>query len=190
MRRISTARWRSDLGVSDRWPAKGFRLWTKGAIVAALCLAGCGAALPPTIEGRASVIDGDTLEVHGQRVRLWGVDAPESRQSCRLGGRDVACGRIAANRLDQFLDGRPVACFEQDTDRYGRMVARCEVAGDDLGAWLVGQGLAVRYARYAGLAYRTEEAKARRAARGVWAGEFQLPEDWRKEQRRGRASAE
>jgi endonuclease YncB( thermonuclease family) len=154
-------------------------------IPALLLLAACTPA-PPTVVGRASVIDGDTLEIHDRRIRLWGVDAPEGRQSCDgANGAAYRCGQTAANRLDAHLRDRVVVCFEEDTDRYGRMVARCEVDGEDVGAWLVGQGLAVRYARYAGDAYRNEEAAAKAAGAGVWAGPFTNPEDWRRAQRGG-----
>ena len=149
----------------------------------ALCvLTSACAPAEPTLQGRASVIDGDTLEIRGARVRVWGVDAPESRQQCWQAGADVACGRIAANRLDQYIDGRTVSCFEQDRDRYGRIVARCEVERADLGEWLVGEGLAIRYARYAGFASVVEETRARRDHKGVWAGVFENPEDWRRAQ--------
>lgn len=148
-------------------------------------LAACTPALP-TVMGRASVIDGDTLEIHGQRIRLWGVDAPEARQSCDdADGAAYACGRQSANRLDERLENKTVSCWLQDTDRYGRMVARCETDGADVGAWLVRQGHAVRYARYAGAAYLIEEVAARRDKAGIWAGSFTDPEDWRRERRGG-----
>jgi len=103
-------------------------------ILVLVLLAACTPAAP-TVMGRASVIDGDTLEIHDQRIRLWGVDAPEGRQSCDAAdGAVYACGRLSANRLDQHLQDKTVACFEEDTDRYGRMVARCEVDGEDVGA--------------------------------------------------------
>lgn len=154
-------------------------------IPALIALAGC-APTPPTVVGRASVIDGDTLEIHGRRIRLWGVDAPEGRQVCDdAHGSRYACGRLAANRLDERLQDKTVACFEEDVDRYGRMVARCEIHGVDLGAWLVRQGLAVRYAHYAGGAYVVEEAAARQERLGVWAGRFTAPEDWRRARRGG-----
>lgn len=149
-------------------------------------LSACAPA-PPTVMGRASVIDGDTVEIHGQRIRLWGVDAPEARQSCDDAiGVAYACGRLSANRLDQRLENKTVSCWLQDTDRYGRMVARCETDGEDVGAWLVRQGLAVRYARYAGTAYMIEEVAARRDKSGIWTGAFVNPEDWRRERRGGK----
>lgn len=155
-------------------------------VLAALATA-CAPA-PPTVQGRASVIDGDTLDLHGSRIRLWGVDAPESRQLCDTDAGPERCGQIAANRLDAHMANRSIDCFEQDVDRYGRMVARCEIGGEDLGGWLVSEGLAVRYERYAGLAYLAEEISARRARRGIWRGDFQTPEEWRRDQRTGPVS--
>jgi hypothetical protein len=61
--------------------------------------------------GQVSVIDGDTLDIHGPHIRLWGVDAPESSQLCR--GEDSSqfrCGAQAANDLDAFIARRPVNC--------------------------------------------------------------------------------
>src|SRR5436305_6538863 len=93
-----------------------------------------GDARADDIAGQANVIDGDTLEIHGQRIRLWGIDAPESSQLCR--GEDslqYRCGAKAANDLDAFIDARPLNCTPITTDRYGRTVATCSVAGADLG---------------------------------------------------------
>lgn len=154
------------------------------ALIPVLALLAACTPAPPTIVGRASVIDGDTLDIHDQRIRLWGVDAPEARQSCDgADGAAYACGRLSANRLDQHLQDKTVSCFEEDTDRYGRTVARCEVDGDDLGAWLVRQGYAVRYERYAGSAYVLEEGAARQNHAGIWAGAFTEPEEWRRAHR-------
>jgi endonuclease YncB( thermonuclease family) len=96
------------------------------------------------ITGRASVIDGDTIEIQGQRIRLWGVDAPESDQLCRgQGGNHYQCGQVASNRLDAFIAHRSVDCVEVDVDRFRRAVAVCTVAGVDLADWLVKNGLAL-----------------------------------------------
>jgi endonuclease YncB( thermonuclease family) len=93
------------------------------------------------LAGQASIVDGDTLEIHGTRIRLWGIDAPESSQLCR--GEDslqYRCGAKAANDLDAFVARRPVSCIPISHDRYGRTVASCSVAGADLAEWLVGNG--------------------------------------------------
>lgn len=161
------------------------RLMMRALILVVVAVAACTPP-PPDVVGRASVIDGDTLEIHDQRIRLWGVDAPEGRQSCDgADGMAYACGRLAANRLDQHLQDKTVSCFEEDTDRYGRLVARCEVDGDDVGTWLVREGLAIRYARYAGWTYVREEAAAKQNRAGLWAGRFTEPETWRRERRGG-----
>ncbi|MCA3700774.1 MAG: thermonuclease family protein [Brevundimonas sp.] len=135
------------------------------------------------LQGRATVIDGDTLELHGQRLRLWGIDAPESRQTCERGGETYRCGQVAANALDRHIAGRPVDCTERDRDRYGRVVVQCSVAGRDIGAWMVRRGYAIRYTAYAGMSYLPEEAAARLARRGLWSGSFDRPWEWRRQRR-------
>jgi Staphylococcal nuclease homologue len=83
-------------------------------------------SLSDDMTGQASIIDGDTLDIHGNRIRLWGVDAPESDQLCR--GEDslqYRCGARAANELDTFIAKRPVSCIPISLDQYGRTVATC-----------------------------------------------------------------
>ncbi len=89
------------------------------------------------------MIDGDTIEVHGQRIRLHGIDAPESRQLCRQDGKPWQCGKDAANALADKIARRPVTCEDLGRDRYKRIIATCAVAGEDLGAWMVANGLAL-----------------------------------------------
>src|SRR3981189_1578772 len=120
-----------------------------GATLAVLVLGSRPVALADGFVRRASVIDGDTLEIHGMRIRFWGVDAPESNQLCR--GEDslqYQCGAKAANDLDAFIARRPVNCLPITLDQYGRTVASCSVEGVDLGLWLVRNGLALDWPQY------------------------------------------
>lgn len=160
--------------------------------VLALVVALQSAAIPAPLVGRATVIDGDTLEIRGQRVRLWGIDAPESRQSCQRNGADYRCGAEAARYLDSLINDRPVTCTAQGRpDRWGRMVARCEVAADcepdegcktfrrDLGGWMVAGGWAVDFPRYSDGEHAEQQSDAELGRKGFWAGRFVLPWDWR-----------
>lgn len=136
-----------------------------------------------TIAGTASVIDGDTIEVHGERIRLSAIDAIESHQPCVLpGGRQWRCGRDAAIALSDLIGRAPVSCAVTDVDRYGRSVGVCTSAGKDIGAWMVENGWALAYRRY-GTEYVPAEARARKAGLGIWASEFEMPWDWRKKHR-------
>jgi endonuclease YncB( thermonuclease family) len=143
-----------------------------------------GAALAEIV-GRASVIDGDTIEIHGQRIRLHGIDAPEKGQPCfDASGKSYRCGQIAAMALDEFVGASPVTCRERDTDRYGRTVATCAVRGVDIQAWLVRNGHAFAYRRYSSDHVGAEQ-EAKNTKRGVWAGSAQPPWEWRKDHRGG-----
>ena len=95
------------------------------------------------LAGRASVVDGDTIEIHSQRIRLFGIDAPESKQSCEdADGHNYRCGQQAALALSDYIGQRTVACKPRADDRYGRIVAVCRIGGEDISAWLVWQGWA------------------------------------------------
>ena len=127
------------------------------------------------------MIDGDTLEIAGQRIRLHGIDAPERDQACRdADGRTWSCGRQATQELQALAERRVTACYGQDVDRYGRLVARCEVGGRDLASEIARRGLAVAYLRYS-WAYVLPQIEAWADARGIWAGDFETPEAWRRQ---------
>jgi endonuclease YncB( thermonuclease family) len=135
------------------------------------------------IAGRATVIDGDTIEIRGQRVRLFGIDSPESTQLCQAGQKPYRCGQQAALALADRIGERTVRCQERDTDRYGRVVAVCHVSGEDLDRWMVEQGWAVAFRKYS-IDYVDAENDAREAGRGIWQGEFELPWEWRAARRK------
>lgn len=127
------------------------------------------------LDGPVRVIDGDTLEISGERVRLFGIDAPERDQRCTdAAGRPWACGARATEALRDLTKGRAVRCSGEEQDRYGRLVARCAVAGRDLGAAMVRDGMAFAYRRYS-LDYVAEEGQAKAAKRGIWAGTAENP---------------
>nr|WP_246684426.1 thermonuclease family protein [Mesorhizobium sp. M5C.F.Ca.ET.164.01.1.1] len=130
------------------------------------------------------MIDGDTVEIAGQRIRFNGIDAPEGRQYCDdAKGFEYPCGRRAAAALDTFLAAsRPLHCTFVDRDRYGRLVGDCERAdGRGVQQWLVEQGLALDWPKYSSGIYASQQAAAKAAKRGIWAGTFQEPWDWRAE---------
>ena len=131
------------------------------------------------ITGTARVIDGDTIDVAGERIRLHGIDAPEARQTCIADERVWQCGKRATAALAAFIGGAPVSCRAQGEDRYGRTVAVCVVLGQDLGAWLVRNGWAIAYRRFS-LVYIGDETEARAAQAGIWRGAVVLPWEWRK----------
>jgi endonuclease YncB( thermonuclease family) len=134
------------------------------------------AVLAGDLVGQASVIDGDTLEIHGTRIRLWGIDAPESSQLCRdADSNPYRCGADAANDLDAFIARRPVSCTSVSEDQYGRTVATCSVGGADLGEWLVRSGLALDWPQYSKGRYHAAQRDADRSGRGMWVGSYVEP---------------
>lgn len=133
------------------------------------------------LEGRARLIDGDTIAIGGSVVRLHGIDAPERAQTCPGSGQVWPCGDWAREELGRMIGTDPVVCVVIETDRYGRAVARCRGRHGDLGAEMVLAGAAVAYRRYA-MTYVVEEETARRAQRGLWLGDaadLVMPWDWR-----------
>ena len=135
------------------------------------------------IAGRPAIIDGDSFEIGETGVRLFGVDAPEGRQSCTRAGSEWACGDEAARKLRSLIGDRTVSCTRRDVDTYGRIVAVCRSGSADLAAEMARSGFATAYRRYSN-DYVDEENEARAARRGIWAGEFESPEAYRRDDRR------
>ncbi|MAU54067.1 MAG: nuclease [Roseovarius sp.] len=138
------------------------------------------AGLAQGFGGTVRVIDGDTLDVGAVRVRLHGIDAPEIGQGCtNADGVAWDCGSWVAGQVRALIGGRRVRCETVTEDRYGRTVARCALAGQDLGRMLVAKGLALAFRRYS-MAYDLEEKGAAVAGRGIHAYRFARPEDHRR----------
>ena len=126
------------------------------------------------LAGRADIIDGDSIEIGGAKIRLYGIDAPELGQDCLdRSGATYACGRLAKRHLERVATGT-VTCEVVETDHYGRDVSICFAGDTDLGAAMVSAGWARAYLSYS-LRYASEEQAARRARRGLWDGEFDDP---------------
>ncbi|MFI0395394.1 thermonuclease family protein [Paracoccus jiaweipingae] len=148
-----------------------------------LCCVVPVAAVAADLSGRARVTDGDTLRLDmagGTAViRLFGIDAPEAAQTCQNSkGQDWTCGKAATQYLRGLVDGHRLRCTMLDTDRYGRIVARCFRGQQDIAAQMVLAGQAVAFRRYS-MDYVPPEDAARAKRRGIWAGKALRPKDWR-----------
>jgi endonuclease YncB( thermonuclease family) len=126
--------------------------------------------------------DGDSFSLGRERYRLYGIDAPELHQQCTdAQGRSWPCGTRARSELRRIIGTSPVECRTQSMDRYGRNIAVCHVAGRDLAEEMVRSGFAtVIDRRGAPNPYGAAQAEARAEKRGIWAGSFDTPSDWRR----------
>ena len=122
----------------------------------------CGAC-----SSRPALIDGDTIEIHGARVRIFRIDAPESDRLCHdAHSYQYRCGQKRSNALFDYIDRRPVECVEVDRDRYKRAVSVCTVGGTDIADWLVRNGLALDWPQYSKGGYAATLAEAKQEQRG------------------------
>lgn len=136
-------------------------------------------ALAQPLSGRANVVDGDTLVIGETHVRLSAIDAPETDQTCLdAKGSPYACGIVARDRLRTKINNSSVICIGEGEDQYGRSIATCRIGNEDLNKWLVAEGLALAYVQYSDR-YVADENGARTMRKGLWAGAFVAPWDWR-----------
>jgi len=129
-------------------------------------------------------IDGDTLRAgNGQEYRIFAIDAPELHQTCTdAKGKEWDCGRAAKRELTKLIGGGDVSCIEKATDKYGRNIAQCSAKGvPDVGEAMVLEGLAIDLGRQTNYTYAGAESTARAAGKGMWAGSFQRPGEWREQ---------
>lgn len=150
-------------------------------VVAALVIASSAVPKPvmgQVLSGPAIAVDGDTLVMADERIRLFGIDAPEGAQTCQRGGGPWACGRDAAALLADLVLGHSIDCEPQGRDDYGRIVARCSRGGSDLAATMVREGLAVALPRFTA-DYVGLEAKAKALRMALWGSSFEPPAAFR-----------
>ena len=153
--------------------------WFAAPIVLFALLALPAVVSAADITGTAKVREGDQVLIGNSRIRLGGIDAPSIDQLClNAKGERWTCGLAARDELTKFADGKNWTCHVRTTDRRGRIVARCEVSGDDVQKWLVQNGWALSYKQFSH-DYDAEEAVARDAKAGLWQGAFIAPWDWR-----------
>ena len=175
--------------VLDRWRTRKRRarrgppLWLPALLATILAVLWFeGGILPPVAADGSIVrpIDGDSLRVGGEEIRIAGFDAPEWGQICETGaGLPWPCGLMARRELARLVRTGGLECQRVGTDRYGRTLAHCRVAAGDVGAAMVKAGLGLR-SRQDPFRYGAEETDARIHARGVWQGPHQHPEDYRR----------
>jgi endonuclease YncB( thermonuclease family) len=154
-----------EYGAARRWSAIGAYVGVFLLVLAVAMCSGASRADNTVIAGVASVVDGDTIEIHGTRIRLSGIDAPEHDRRCG----SVRPGQQSALALDDLVRGHSLRCEVSGLDHYGRSVATCFVGNTDIGGVMVEQGQARDWPRYSHRAYAAQEQAARNAHRGVWA---------------------
>jgi endonuclease YncB( thermonuclease family) len=143
-----------------------------------LVLAFAAAPAAGAISGPATVTDGDSVEIGGQRIRLFGIDAPEATQTCDRAGVSWACGSAAADQLRGLIGDATLSCDGNELDDFGRLLAVCHVNGADLNKTLVAQGWATAFRKYSS-AYVADEERARAGRLGLWSSTFVPPEQYR-----------
>ncbi|WP_018996192.1 thermonuclease family protein [Hirschia maritima] len=131
------------------------------------------------ISGRAQVTDGDSLRIGDERIRLFGIDALEGKQTCNFSGDEWACGRSSRKALERAIGRNAVSCTVYDKDKYKRSVSICRVGETDLNEGQVRNGWAVAYTKYS-KKYASAEKDAHANQRGIWRSEFERPEDYRR----------
>ena len=142
--------------------------------------------------GNVAIIDGDTIKIRNQKIRLLGIDAPEINQTCKMSylkvnvlvlSKKYNCGKISKLKLKKFLEKKVVRCIYKSRDRYKRLIAECYVGNKNINAWMVRNGYAVAYRKYS-KKFIVMEAYAKKNRLGIWKGNFDMPEKWRKKNKK------
>jgi endonuclease YncB( thermonuclease family) len=136
------------------------------------------------LTGKPRIIDGDTIEMAGEHIRLHGIDTPEADQTCQKANEsEYRCGEMATFALANIIANHWITCKGETFDRYKRRVAVCYAGPYDINAKMVAKGWALAYRKYS-MDYVDEEDAARDQKLGIWQGEFVEPWEWRRGVRR------
>ena len=133
-----------------------------------------------TINGKPKIIDGDTIHIKSNKIRLHGIDAPETKQTCKINDEVWFCGKQSTKELKNLINKQEVKCITNDVDIYNRFVAICYVNEININQWMVKSGWAIAY-RYYSTDYIIEEKYARDNELGIWKSEFLKPYAYRKQ---------
>jgi len=136
--------------------------------------------LAKEIRGFAKITDGDTIKINNNKIRLHGIDTPETKQICSRNSKKYNCGKEATDALIYKINKNHVVCIVQDRlDKYKRYIGVCFIEEVNLNKWMVKNGYAVAYRRYS-RDYVKDEDYAKKNKLGLWSGNFIYPEKWRK----------
>ena len=133
-----------------------------------------------TIIGKSKVIDGDTIHIDKNKIRLHAIDAPEIKQTCMVESKSWLCGRQSTLELENLINDKSVRCKTNDIDIYNRYVAVCFINAIDINKWMDKNGWAIAY-RYYSSDYINEEKFARDNKLGIWNSKFLEPYLYRKQ---------
>ena len=132
-----------------------------------------------TIFGNANVIDGDTIHINKNKIRLHAIDAPEINQTCNKNSKVWNCGVESTKFLKELIGNNKIECITKGKDRYNRFIGICYKDNLDLNSAMVQNGWAIAY-RYYSKDYVKEEEEAKRDKKGIWIGDFEEPYLFRK----------
>ena len=126
------------------------------------------------------IIDGDTIILNSEKIRLYGIDTPEIKQTCTDNyGHTYLCGVKAKLELEKIIGSRKVSCIKKTKDRYKRSISICYVDENDINSLMVKRGWALAYRKYS-KKYVKDEAIAKLNDAGMWSGKFIAPWKWRR----------
>ena len=115
-------------------------------------------------KGRAIIIDGDTIEINGERIRFGGIDTPE---------REKIGHQFSKEKLKEKIGKKIVVCVrEKNKDYWKRTVAECFINDESLSSFMVINGYACDYVKYSKKKYAKEQEYAKTNKMGIWKMKF------------------